>query len=76
VALQLLAIYLPFFNRLLSTQPLTWVEMGLTLALSSVAFWAVEIQKLVIRRRAALPPQVVAGVGDLVPPPVLVAQLS
>jgi Ca2+-transporting ATPase len=76
VALQLLAIYLPFFNRLLSTQPLTWVEMGLTLALSSVVFWAVEIQKLVIRRRAALPPQVVAGVGDLVPPPVLVAQLS
>ena len=49
VALQLMVVYVPFFNDLFSTQPLTWEEMGITVAVSSVVFWAVEIQKLVSR---------------------------
>ncbi|MFD1470731.1 cation-translocating P-type ATPase [Hymenobacter caeli] len=60
VGLQLLAIYLPFLNRLLSTQPLSGGELGLVLAASSGVFWAVEAQKWWLRRRAP---------GPAVPPP-------
>ena len=63
-SLQLLVIYLPFCNDLFSTQPLTWIELGLTLAASSVVFWAVEAQKLVGRLREARP--------DSLPLPALV----
>ncbi|AHJ97826.1 cation-translocating P-type ATPase [Hymenobacter swuensis] len=49
--LQLLIIYVPFFNDLFRTEPLTWPELGLTLAVSSVVFWAVEAHKLVSRLR-------------------------
>jgi Ca2+-transporting ATPase len=52
MALHLLIIYVPFGNRLFSTQPLTVAELGITLALSSLVFWAVELQKLLVRRRA------------------------
>ena len=50
VALQLMVVYVPFFNDLFQTQPLTWQELGITVAVSSVVFWAVEIQKWVVRR--------------------------
>jgi Ca2+-transporting ATPase len=53
VALHLLIIYVPFGNRLFSTQPLTVPELGITLAVSSLVFWVVELQKLISRRRAA-----------------------
>ncbi len=56
VGLQLMIIYVPFFNSLLSTQPLTWAELGITLAVSSVVFWAVELAKLVGRLRGAVAP--------------------
>lgn len=52
VALHLLIIYVPFGNRLFSTQRLTVAELGITLAVSSLVFWAVELQKLLVRRRA------------------------
>ena len=52
VGLQLVLIYTPFFNKLFSTQPLTWAELGITVGVSSLVFWAVEIQKLVIRQSA------------------------
>ena len=52
VALHLLVIYVPFCNALFSTQPLTVAELGITLAVASVVFWAVEAQKLISRRRA------------------------
>ena len=55
VALQLMVVYVPFFNDLFSTQPLTWEEMGITVAVSSVVFWAVEIQKLVSRMQKKKP---------------------
>ncbi|GAA3931359.1 cation-translocating P-type ATPase [Hymenobacter algoricola] len=51
VGLHLLILYTPFFNDLFSTQPLTWLELGITVAASSVVFWAVELQKLISRRR-------------------------
>ena len=51
VALQLLIVYTPFFNTLFSTQPLSWAELGITVAVSSLAFWAVELQKLIGRQQ-------------------------
>jgi Ca2+-transporting ATPase len=55
VACQLLIIYLPFFNKLFNTSPLSWAEMGITIAVSSVVFWAIELQKLIGRQRAKGP---------------------
>jgi Ca2+-transporting ATPase len=54
VALQLLVIYLPFLNKMFTTRPLSWGELGLAVAISSVVFWAIELQKLLIRRRAGV----------------------
>jgi Ca2+-transporting ATPase len=51
MSLHLLIIYLPFGNRLFNTQPLTAAELGITLAVSSVVFWVVELQKLIVRHR-------------------------
>ncbi|MEM9955002.1 MAG: cation-translocating P-type ATPase [Chloroflexota bacterium] len=48
--LQLMAIYLPFFNNLFGTNPLTLAQLGICLALSTVVFWVVELEKLLIRR--------------------------
>jgi Ca2+-transporting ATPase len=55
MALHLLIIYVPFCNALFSTQRLTVAELGITLALSSLVFWAVELQKLLSRRRVPTP---------------------
>ncbi|MBC7447599.1 MAG: cation-transporting P-type ATPase [Hymenobacteraceae bacterium] len=57
--LQLMIIYVPFFNNLFTTEPLTWAELGITVAVSSVVFWAVELVKLISRQRGH-PPEVVA----------------
>ena len=57
--LQLMIIYVPFFNDLFSTEPLTWAELGITLAVSSIVFWAVELQKLIGRRRTGYPELIV-----------------
>ena len=51
VALQGMIIYVPFFNSLFNTQPLSWTELGITVAASSIVFWAVEIRKLISRQR-------------------------
>ena len=67
VALHLLIIYLPFGNRLFSTQPLTVAELGVTLAVSSLVFWAVEGQKFLLRRKGQ---PVVALRGAPAAPPV------
>ena len=50
--LQLGAIYLPFMQNFLKTEPLSLAELLISLGLSTVVFWAVELQKLLIRRRA------------------------
>lgn len=51
VALQFMIIYVPFFNTIFKTQPLTVYELVITLAVSSIVFWAVEIEKWIFRSR-------------------------
>ncbi len=48
--LQMATIYLPAFNALFKTEPLSWGELALCLVLSSVVFFAVEIEKWLVRR--------------------------
>jgi P-type Ca2+ transporter type 2C len=50
VSLQMAIVYIPFFNSVFKTTPLTFKELALTLAVSSVVFWAVELEKLIKRR--------------------------
>jgi len=50
VALQMAVIYVPFLNTLLSTAPLTPDELALAFALASVIFFAVEVEKWLVRR--------------------------
>ncbi len=50
-ALQLAVIYVPFLQNLFNTQPLTALELGISLVFSTVVFWAVEMEKWIIRRR-------------------------
>ncbi len=49
-ALQMTLLYVPVCNELFKTQPLTFGELLFCLAMSSVVFIAVEIEKLLIRR--------------------------
>lgn len=51
VVLQLILIYSPFFNAIFKTQPLSIYELGITLVVSSVVFWAVELEKWIFRLR-------------------------
>ncbi|RMF62555.1 MAG: cation-translocating P-type ATPase, partial [Cyanobacteria bacterium J069] len=48
-ALQMAVMTLPFFQRWFETQPLTGFELWSCVGVSTVGFWAVEIQKLVRR---------------------------
>jgi len=49
-ALQISTIYLPFFNRILKTEPLTMTELAMALGVSCMVFVAVEIEKLIKRK--------------------------
>jgi Ca2+-transporting ATPase len=51
IALQLMIIYTPFFNDIFKTQPLTIYELGITVLVSSIVFWAVEIEKVFKRKK-------------------------
>jgi len=50
-ALQMATIYVPLLNPIFKTEPLTIGELGFTLAMSTVVFVAVEIEKFCKRRR-------------------------
>ncbi len=52
VAVQLAILYLPFLQALFDTEPLGPVELVVVLVASTAAFVAVELEKLLIRRRA------------------------
>jgi Ca2+-transporting ATPase len=49
IGLQLMIIYTPFFNSVFKIQPLTFYELIITIAVSSIVFWAVELEKLIYR---------------------------
>ena len=50
VALQLATIYVPWLNPVFKTEALAWDELLFCLALSSVVYVAVEIEKALVRR--------------------------
>ena len=49
-ALQMATLYVPFLNPIFKTKPLSFQDLLLIVALSSVVFFAVEIEKLLKRR--------------------------
>jgi len=44
-------IYVPFLQRIFSTQPLSWLELLIAGGFATLAWLVVEIQKAVLRRR-------------------------
>lgn len=48
--LQLVVIYVPFFNTVLKTQPLTLEELAISMLLPALVLLAVEAEKFPIRR--------------------------
>jgi Ca2+-transporting ATPase len=49
---QLAAIYLPFMNQFIYTVPLPLTDLIIAIVVSSVVFWAIEIQKFIKRKRS------------------------
>jgi len=53
LVLQLLAIYVPFFQRILETEALPLVDLAIAVTMSTIIFWAVEIEKWRTRRNSS-----------------------
>jgi P-type Ca2+ transporter type 2C len=52
VLLQLAVVYVPTLQAIFSTVALSAIEVGICVALSSLIFWAVELEKWLARRQA------------------------
>ncbi|MES2138154.1 MAG: calcium-translocating P-type ATPase, PMCA-type [Bacteroidota bacterium] len=50
ISLQLMIIYTPFFNAIFKTSALSIYELGITILVSSIVFWAVEMEKMIKKR--------------------------
>ncbi|MDR4483672.1 MAG: cation-translocating P-type ATPase C-terminal domain-containing protein [Nitrospirales bacterium] len=50
-ALQMATVYVPFLNPIFHTMPLTLDQLGLCLIISTIVFFAVELEKLVRQRK-------------------------
>jgi P-type Ca2+ transporter type 2C len=50
IVVQLIAVYLPFFNDIFGTNPLTLEQLALCFGLSTIVFWVAELEKLLMRR--------------------------
>lgn len=48
-ALQMATVYIPFLNPIFHTMPLTLNQLGLCLILSTIVFFAVELEKWIKR---------------------------
>lgn len=48
--LQMVAIDVPFFDEFFGVTPLSVMELALSAALGSLAFWAIELEKWRLRR--------------------------
>jgi Ca2+-transporting ATPase len=62
--LQLALVFVPFLQRFFTTVPLSAADLAIGLAASSLIFWAVELEKWLLRRRttpAEQPPSVSAA---------------
>lgn len=54
LALQIAVIYLPFLQVVFRTVPLSARDLAISLSLSSLLFWTVELEKLIRRRKSPL----------------------
>ena len=50
--LQLFAIYTPLFQGFLETEPLPVADLAVAIVLSTIIFWALEIEKWLARRKS------------------------
>jgi Ca2+-transporting ATPase len=50
LVLQLAVIYVPFLQSVFKTNPLTAAELAISLLLSTIVFWAIELNKWWFRR--------------------------
>ncbi len=51
LGLQIAVVYVPFLQNIFQTQALSLRELVISLVMSSVVFWAVELEKYLLRRR-------------------------
>jgi Ca2+-transporting ATPase len=52
--LQMATVYVPALNQVFKTAPLTLDELLMALVLSSIVFFAVELEKLIKRKRSGM----------------------
>jgi len=50
MSLQLMVIYVPAMNTVFKTHPLTLKELAIAMAISSIVFWVVELEKVFKRK--------------------------